>query len=346
VELREMQARYAREREWAPPAVAAELETAHTQAAAQRQESESTWAKAGMLAPGDAHYARLVAQAERAADMARMWQERADQLEPVHVARQSWSECVADIADRAVKAAAELRWRRPAEPGSELETPTQLELFAVPAAAAQDPVVGQQRERGQERVQEAEPVHEPEIVGTERSEQPALFDMSPTLSDQVAAGVLREDAPERVGDEREREQAQATLAQARRQADAAQQQRELREQQLQRGEGRQQQQLLAAAHTERERRHAAAAEQENEVRAAVQGRDAELAAMAQSEPAREETLSLIEAGLRDIRDSTAEQEQEQGIAAERDYYQRSTEQVREQETSHTQELNRGYGLER
>jgi hypothetical protein len=134
------------------------------------------------------------------------------------------------------------------------------------------------------------------------------------------------------------------LAQARRQADAAQQQRELREQQLQRGEGRQQQQLLTAAHTERERRHAAGAEQENEVRAAAQRRDAELAAMAQSEPAREETLALIEAGLRDIRDSTAEQEQ--GIAEERDYYQRSTGQVREQETSHTQELDRAYGLER
>jgi conjugative relaxase-like TrwC/TraI family protein len=365
-ELREMRDRFAREKQWAPPAVAEQLRTAHTAAAQQRQEHAFAAAKAAMLDPGDERR-QLLEQASRAERMAALWAERAVQLEPLHQVRQAWAVSVAEIADLATHAGAELRNRRPAEPVTELAGPVQLDLFTGrPAQPAQpghsvsvavqldlltgEPDTSQRLEQiVEQRVvgQSAEvpaPTRDTATPGHER--QLALVEPTPSLTDEVAAGPVREHELARAGDERERDQAQLSLAQARRHAHAADQQRQLRQLRAERGEGQQVRDLLAAARAERERRQQLDQEPERAIQEAARDRDAELTRLATAAAEPESSggfLARIKAGLNAIREQDGPDHDD---SAAHDYQQRSAaEQTREQDINRAQELDTGYGLE-
>jgi hypothetical protein len=375
VELREMQARFARERQWAPPEVAEQLQSAHTLATQQRQEHAFAAAKAAMLEPGPEQQ-RLLDQAERAQRRAALWTERATQLEPLHQARQGWAESVAEIADLATHAGHELRNRRPAEPITEAGIAVQLDLFTgrpahsmntsvdsgvqldlftgepeMSQTAEQAPAQTEVRHSAEVAAEVASPAGGVEEPVNER--QLSLLELAPSLRDEVAAMAVREQSLTSAEGDRERDQAALSLAEARRHAHAAEQQRQLREQQVRRGEGQQVRDLLAAARAERERRHQLGQEPEQQIQHAARDRDAELSRMATADPERPDTgpdavgaeaLSRIDARLREIREHHTASGLEADAGDEPAYQRRSQSQELEPETG--QELDQGYGIER
>lgn len=180
-ELREMRARWEREKTWAPPYVADEMKATYEVAEGYRQDAAIYAAHLETLPEGSPEYEAAREDVERAERLAADYTERARQLETIHEARRNWHAAAeaAEVADQLAReelerrtgtteAAERTEQAQEAEPATE-----QLELFRVATEAevgpeperedAQPPLVadrGEEHQAAEEPQPEAEPVED------------------------------------------------------------------------------------------------------------------------------------------------------------------------------------------
>lgn len=183
-ELREMRARWEREKTWAPPYVADEMQASYTVAEGYRQDAAIYAAQLATLEEGSAEYEAAREDAERAERLAGDYAERARQLETVHEARQNSHTRAeaAEIADQLAREELECRngTEEAAERQEAAERDEQLELFRVADAAEVGPEPAQEDGLARQARDVQEQSTEPE-----RTEDPAADQEQEQTHDEI-----------------------------------------------------------------------------------------------------------------------------------------------------------------